>query len=694
MTDFTLVKKYLLEIIDLKPEALGDNLNGHVQGFSPSMPHTLLTSQIFSKLISYPKGQSISKNGMTRVVLLSVLTLDELVLSNTSLPWEEYVDFRFKAFSLFVENEKDPEAGELYNNLSEVINKLSPNSLLRQKLKQQVKNYKRIIVRKIKRLEASKQFDKASLLNSMYSVVPDYAYEPRIEEKERKYFEWHFLEPVYKIIVEVLFVLFVYGINLLIIKRFEKGDLFAFFAKGNFSIYDLLFGLALIFLLFWIFKLLDHQYIRTLWRNIIKGSMIIIALVAIEGYIIYKYNSEYKNFFPSVQNKNVLQGKYNDQVTRILVTKFMPLEKTTIFSKDYSDINISQLFYKNILTQTINKDGSLDSTILIDYFPDSYTIEKREDMEHLYQQGKYDVIISGDFVKEREKEIKIFSTLFVIDSILLKTIDDMKNMQLNSADYSENILFSFLTLNNTPFEYYLKVCSLANIREEYKIVIDVHCGLDFNVGRDFSPELSIVSTIEKSPLICIDYIKIIKLFNSRIESPPDFEKISKLIDDILLWNKESDSLTSIKQKILILHMYQLKTFKLNQKIECNLNHEKNYKDLFSDWILKIDYINLSIDLLCDINKIDEFTRKSLIYYNSFINMYYLRKIYLKNKKSYIEIYKKFEDEYNDRIQILKRQFFEIENISTYKLYENDSNLNRPYKTIKSVLDTLVINTLL
>jgi hypothetical protein len=648
---------------------------------------------------------------MTRVVLLSVLTLDELILTNTLLPWEEYVDFRFKAFQLFVEQNKDAEAAELFNNLLELINKLSPKSLLRQKLKQQFKNYKRIIVRKIKKHEAYKQFDKSSHLNSMYGVAPDYAYEPRIEEKERKHFQWHFLEPIYKVVVDFFFVLFIYGFNIYFLKKVNHGDLFAYFSKGKFDIYELLFGFVLIYIVLWVYKIIDLQT-KVVLKNFLKALTLISAIAFIDVYIVVRYNAELGTAFPGKNNKLVAEGKYDDDKIRVLVTKFMPIEKSSIFSKDYSEVSISQLFYKKMLSENIDSTGKLSSEILIDYFPEDYEFTDTMAMKRLYEQGKYDVIISGDYIKQ-EKDIKLFTTLYWADKGLFRSAEKMRKLDYYEwCSTPECMTDSFLTYFKPSTTYYYDICDKIPLDESFRKntkVWNIRGGANptCNFSFDFSPEHSIVNTLDKSPIICLNYIKLVDKFRGDICSfdSTACESIIKLIDIISLLNSRkmisdnkditkvnilnlNDSYTNgLKHDLFDFHLYQLKSLIINQIVALNFK-KGQYIAMYDNWVSKTYYIDKSIELICDINGVNDFDKETMLCYSYFTSLIYLCRCdgFPSNKCKYLLIKNDTTNiKIADKIDFALMKFEELQDKREFNTYGSISAFQNKVKAMCDLL---------
>jgi hypothetical protein len=742
MSDFTVVKKYLREIIALKPKIFEGLKNGQITSKTTVSLLKILVPDIFEKLIEYPKGKSISKEGMPRIIVLSVYIIDELISYLNPLQFNQYIEFRLKAFILLVEHDKDPEAGEIYNNLSEVINKLSPNSLLWQKLKQQVKNYKRIIVRKIKSLEVRKQFDKANLINSIYSIVPDYAYEPRIEVKEKKHFEWHFLEPLYKVIIDALFILFVFGLNLRLLKHYENGNMFTYLAKGNFDIYDLLFGLVLIFLIFWLFKVFDRQIINNLWKNIVKGLTFLFALILINVLIFQRYKNEVEKYFPDENDKKVMMGTYNDDTIRVLVTKFMPLEKTTIFNKDYSDVNASKLFYKKMLENKESSDISLRNNIIIDYSDIPLDIENEKDFKRIYKQKRYEFIIGGDIQKDGDR-LCVFNSCYIVDTTKRSLLTNLKNElrygnntideiakntpHTSNADKMKGLiktnaklnisknLTRFFSFYANPFMYYDSIFYSNLGRIDSVLCFDLRGlnNVDFDIQKDFPSGLSFISSIEKSPVITFNYIAILtkwaKLRNNQNNSLNKDRTLTNIIEHIDIIQAICSD-TSFVNKIhnnieLEIHFLQLEAYFINQKIinriiELGSKKESIKKDskLLNLWFQKTSLMGKALELS---SKYKNFRNSDIEYLQIsywFVSYYAMAK-YLEGESNYNDILNllnlQIENQFQFTIQS-NRTIIEMLNEAIFKQMNNNSYdeeqnfFTQLYVSMKQQLDIYLI----
>jgi hypothetical protein len=627
MTDFTSVKKYLQEIIEIEPDLFNESLTRPIKSSSTIFFYDDQIQKIYSTLIEAPKGKSINKKGIPRLIVLSILVLDELIFFKDDFRWNKYIEFRYKAFSLFDKNDFDGEASELFKNLIEIKYRLNNRPELKKKLDYQEKIYKRKISRKIKELETCKQFDKAGLLNSMYGTVPGYIYELRIEEKEKKHFEWHFLEPVYKIVVEVLFFLFVFGINQMVIKKFKSGDLFAYFAKGSFDIYELLYGFALIFLMFWLFKLLDHQRIKNLYRNIIKGLLIIAALVIIDMFIITKYKSERERYFPNEYDERVMSGEYKDDTVRVLVTKFTPLEKTTIFNRDYTDINASKLFYKKLLELKKSSNPQGKDKIVIDYDDSPLEIESEGDFERIYEQKKYDFVIGGDLHKAGDK-LCVLNSCYIIDTGYTNLIQNWNDRLLDGEMINNNLRndsSTFFKFYNDPVTYYREVTYFPRDNDSSDVPMDDrlpgHYVLPYSLQKyniaSFrslvnipNSDFSFISSMEKSPAIAYHYINFLKQWNIYKKN----ESNTKLADSIIIDLDQisticDDSVSSLSNNIQFsIFVLCLKTYFINQRIKYETNKtEKNYL-----WTIKTETVEKSLRKILKLSKYDPFDIQYII----------------------------------------------------------------------------------
>jgi hypothetical protein len=631
MSDYTSVRNHLLELNDLP---IANNLIGSKWGIiiaelrpldDPQLGNKIeeRKSEIYNLLTSAPTGISMSVKENRRLIILIIQILDELEFYNDEEYWRAYLEFRRKTFLLFLNNNLDAEAAYLFDNLRTIRKKADINNKeLADRINTQFKNYYRKINKKLKGFEDQNDFNRAQFLNSIYSLHPEYEFESQLQEKENRYIRIPFFEIMVEVVIPMVLLSALLGISALS-KNSDENNVFAYFTKGNFTFNDIILVFFIIYLVFWVFKQLDHSKINNRLKILFKVIIILSLFGSIVLTVRHQNNTHVKNYFPTNFNQD---GK-----TRMLVMKFKPLVEHSVFDQNYSEINASQLFYKKMLTLNQNEIGLQDDSIIIDYYPNNYTIQNACDFDKMFCQKKYDAIINGEII-ESNAGINVFTSLYCAnktplinyfnDSIFDKTFN-FNSLQLEIIAYEGFIssLDTFLTYCERPKNYYERICLFLNIKYKYKLKAAIPYGIENRVEQAYPSSLNFLNSLDVSPIICYNYIRMMKLLSeNKNQSKIKLLRILSLIDNIPL-SKDiiGDNSQEVKMRQLKLHLKMIKIYCLNELIKLSLSNTEK----FDYWKKKIENINEALYVLCELNDISDNERDCILICNSFVNYYYL-----------------------------------------------------------------------
>jgi len=649
MTNFTTVKKYLLEINDLQgidnlvsnkwepiiSELIKIEAEINNSKFEKDRNNKLNDLELFLDehaetiykiLINAPTGISLKKNGNSRLVVLIILVLDELEFYAKEY-WKDYLSFRYKAFTMFIERDLDAEAACILDSLRQKRRFAKQDSYLTERLNQQLKICRRLVNKKIEGFEKQSNFNQAQFLNSIYYVHPEYEFESRLQEKESKYLRMPLFEIAIGIVIPIILLTISLGLNTFL-KNDSDNKVLNYLNKGEFSFDILIFGFFIIYITFWLFKVLEYSKISV--RRTILYKILIVAIIVSSSY--YYINNKYKEteakYFPFTEN---IDTSTIAPKTKVLITEFNNVEKRSIFDKNNSEMKISKLFYKKILEKN---DHNLWKTenLAFDYCPQSLSFKTEKDFKNkLTNNAKYDIIISGDIFSENEKMLYISNSCYIVNDTIKKLIesfDKRRDIESNTPRYD------FLTLFCTPLEYYSLISKQDTTNNRLKYDIGSICGLtNYRIQGSFPQGVSFVQTINNSPQIIYYYISLLHLWKEY-----DIKKIEQdKLDSIIYCIDNISAISNLEYHLeanteFKIHLCLLKSYFINEKIKFLFNNlgylegVDKQNTALNLWSLKVELMAKAIESSLEINNIEQEKIDFLIASFYYVNCNYLASI--------------------------------------------------------------------
>jgi hypothetical protein len=645
MSDFTSLKENLLKINALP--GIGILVSRDWIPFIDRLSHLVHDDEIleaflnrnkvyiFNELISAPTGISIKRKEHHQLIVLIVFVLDEFEFWKDELLWKKYLEFRYKAFSVLLKNDLDTVASEIFTNLQKILSDIKPStSIYWRRINNQIKAYSKQISRKIRLVTDQKHFADAAMLNTLYQLYPDYEYNSTLQEDERKFFRVPFFKSILDILFTLVFTVFLYGINKMIAEGNEYKDLFNFFRKGNFSFVELVYGFSLIYVCFWIFKLMEYSSIRNIWKNVVKGIVILLAVGGIEWYIIDKYNKQEKQYFP--QNAEQINDTINKDDTYVLVTRFTPVEKYSVFSSGNPEINACQLFYKKMLENKESADSLLKKQLHIDYSNYALDIKSEKDFKDIYTQIKYDFVINGDLIKLGDKEPCLLNSCYIVDDSLKQLLEKF-NEGLNVKLASDPSIDNYLRYYAEPFNYYANVFYPNRNRIDPQLCFDVKpLNLsEFNFQNNFTTDISFISSMENSPTIAFNYIVMLetwsRLKNDNYKNASAIDSAISCINNIQLVLPDTTFSDKKHSNVeLKIHLLTVEAFFINEKIK-KLEYSPKNDTIMYLWFNKTNLIGEALELSAKHLNMSKKDIEYLMVSYWFVN-YYLMVNYLEHKQ--------------------------------------------------------------
>lgn len=637
MSDHTQIYNYLNEIIGLNIDSITPEIEKLRKFFNEEpwldgkrnkiLPEAK-KDEFFRILIALPSGYSISnRKEIRRLIILIVLILDQLEYYNEPV-WREYFQFRHKAFNLFLKHDFDAEAAHIYNELDELSRRAGNNLGLKKRLQNQLNTYKKLIECKFKKLSTTHEYNKLKFLHSIYKIIPEYVYNADLENKERSFFRIPFFKSVLDLVFTTLLFIVIYAINIIIVKG-SNNDVFTFLLKGNFSFVQLTIGFFVIYSCFLLFKYLETQGFKNIWKNFFKGIIIICAVIFTQIYILDYQNREERKFFQlhkkhyhyeSTTNKNIfLNHNY------ILVTKFGAIEKKSIMDGHYSDLNISKLFYKKML-EIKSSDSFNSENLHIDYYDQGLDISTESDFYKIYDQEKYDFIINGDYFNNNN-DILVCNSCYIIDTIYKQLLVGIQKGLFDSNNKHE-LTTSY---NYDPFNYYKHIFRLN--KNTYSIDSTLCYNANYLpsslvLNKIFPNDLSFISQINISPIIAYKYFNILinwaKLKDATNENKPSI--LNSLVTHIwdiqaLCQQEDSSQFRKSNNNIeLQIHLLLLKSFFINQQIAA-IHRDPKFPSTneLNLWFQKTNDMGEALRICAKFRHLDEFEIDYLMTSYWFIN---------------------------------------------------------------------------
>lgn len=638
MSDYTTVRKHLLEICDLPginefiPELWDLIEKNKTELGDDFFLKTFIEKNkqyIFNELTDAPKGLSVNRKKIPQFIVLIILVLDGLEFYNNNTFWEKYLDFRFKAFMLFVDNNLDADAACIFDSLREIRNSIEYNTPLHKRINHQLKIYSKRIKKRLEDSEKRNNYNEAQFLNSIYSLHPEYEFESRLQEKESKYIRLPFFEIMIEIVIPIVLLSALLGVNA-IFKSNGDNNIIAYFTKDDFTFNDIIIGFFVIYLTFWVFKLLEYSKLSVRLTIFFKVFIIVAIIVSTLLFVKRQYKTQELRYFPKEVNIDTIPK----EITRVLITEFNNIEERSIFDKNNSEIKISQLFYKKILERNEHNLWNTDS-IIFDYSSNNLKFKTEQEFKDKQKKVIYDVIVSGDIFRvssnnEDEKgELYISNSCYFPDSLfkhLIETFDKQKSK-------FEKTEYNFLTYYNSPLVYYEDISPLEDITIKLKSDIGYICGLtNYRIQGSFPQGVSFLNSVNNSPLIIYYYVSLLHLWkeceSKKFFSKESLDNIIYCIDNISSISGNEEFKSSIKLKSnseFKIHLNLLKSYFINESIKKCFNEKgeivgKNKEnEAFNLWALKIELMAKAIEeslMLNDIrqDKID-FLIASFYYVN-------------------------------------------------------------------------------
>jgi hypothetical protein len=387
----------------------------------------------------------------------------------------------------------------------------------------------------------------------------------------------------------------------------------SFFLKGNINIIEFIVGLFCVYLIFLSFKFVEHSSLRKIYKQILKGSIIVSSFIFLQLYISYKYYNRIDHFFPKEVNKTNQDAKLS-----LLLIEFSPLKQTSIFAENYSEINISQLFYKKLLSINKNNPVIYNDEMIIDY-PYNYRILNQNDFNRLLDQEKYDFIVDGDVV-DNNGEIFIFNSCYIPDTTFRNILIDWRIKYFETSFEGKiNLLNKFVTYYSNPIDYY-KTIFISNDDVEPILLCDIGClpGMRYDIQNKFPNDLTFISSIEKSPIIVYYYISMMKNWseyekikankNNSIELKKKIDSILNILNAIISTCNDKAVISQDKNNFeLYIHLILLEAYFINEKItsEFHLTNKLNL-EIQKLWFQKTELIGNALEKIAIYNHLNEF----------------------------------------------------------------------------------------
>jgi hypothetical protein len=574
MKEFYLLKSYLYEINDVitdDPELLQDRnvLNEWTTCFAQledvyNRNHVdpAFREQLIKLLLKLPDGVPINRKEGRRLIINTVLCLDELVLMHFGAEfWEHSSELRFKAFCKFLDNDFDADAAAIMDNLRLLKDRVvHTNVPLYEKLKSIIKPYRKTINKKIEGFENQNNFNKAQFLNSIYYLHPEYEFESNLQEKEKEYLRMPVFEVAFEIVFPIILLSLLFGINFLGSDQTET-NLFYFFRVGNFSFVELTAGFFLIYLAFWLFKVLEYSKLSVRRTIFFKFFTIVSIVLFLQFYVQGKYNNSERRYFPQKVSQVKPAKKEGD--INILVSKFTPIEQYSVFDKNYSEIKACNAFYKKMLLLKESSDSTIREQIHIDYSKHRLNIQSEEDFQKIYKQKKYDFVISGD-VYQNESETYLSVYCCIVNEDIKEMLSLWKKGLENATTKDQK---SNLTLFSSPYRYYELLYNgepILNfegaIKKSYLVT-----NIDYDFQKETFNSFSMTSSIAESPQILLNYIKILTQWhNMNNIGTFDSTLINETQKSLQMFSDSVYSYNNLKFKA---HLLLLKAYFINEALK-------------------------------------------------------------------------------------------------------------------------------
>jgi len=550
-------------------------------------------------------GLSIEKPKNRRLCINVIYCLDEIILTNEDdKNWKRYIEFRYKSFKKLIDNNYHAEAATILDNLR--LHKESTansNSTLLRSLKQYIKPYRRLINLKIEGFENQNNYNQAQFLNSIYYVHPEYEFEARLQEREKRYLGMPFFEILFEIIFPIVLLTILFGINI-VVKDNTATNIFYFFRIGNFSFVELTVGFFVIYLTFWIFKVLEYSKLTIRQTIFFKIVTIITIILSLQLYVQNKYNKSEKRYFP--QKTSHIKPKKNLDDIFVLVTKFNPIEQHSVFDRNYSELKACNAFYKKMLLLKESSVSAFKENIHFDYSNQNLNIDREEDFDKIYTQKKYDFVIIGDVYKTDKANYVTINCCIVNDEIKIMTRNWQDSLPIGINEVNGNPIAYFAN----PMKYYEKL-----FKNDVSVHRSFNCanysmlkGYNFSFNTDFPTAFSINTSIDVAPIIVHQYISLLLLWSkcekNDMTNQEDYDNLINCINNILavlLLNDKSKGNINFE-----IHLKILKAFFVNKKLIHKLPKYQIYKEyiiILDLWIQKTQFIGEALYRMLQINEV-------------------------------------------------------------------------------------------